>query len=268
MKKLLSLSAIAGTLLMVTLSATTVHAGMPELLDQAHGGVIVGNRDGAYDAYALEHPGGGRSITVRMNFGPWHPNNEGGIGFNLYPEGGKPAVQGLKPDAHATQLAITLTDDFPTNYLVQVHNYYHGFWMNYVLDVEGLVQAKAAVKAPVEGGTAKKPAPLAGLGRGTVPGQSHGSFDCFEFYHPGGKAVWIKMIYQPDHWIIAHGVGFNVYHGHDLIAHAEPLGLDWHTRWVKLEPAMPATYFIQVYNYIPEITLSYQIAVTEQAIAP
>ncbi|MFQ5856363.1 MAG: hypothetical protein ACE5LU_12045 [Anaerolineae bacterium] len=74
------------------------------------------------------------------------------------------------------------------------------------------------------------------------------------------------MVYEPNHWIIAHGVGFNVYRGPELVAQGQPLGLDTHTRWVKLAPTEPTTYLVQAYNYIPEILLTYQLAVTEQPV--
>lgn len=63
-------------------------------------------------------------------------------------------------------------------------------------------------------------------------------------------------------------MGFNVYRGHELVAQGQPLDLDQHTRWVKLAPADPTTYLVQVHNYIPEVVLTYQLAVTEQPVGP
>lgn len=252
--------------LLLMLATTTVHAGAPQSLDRTRGGTIAGNSGGAFDYFIFEHPGAGRPVTLRMTFSPWHPNYETGIGFNLYAENGQLAGRGEKVDAHSTQLALTVTTDFPTTYLVQVHNYYPGFQMGYSLVPEGLAAARAEVGLPVQGGTAQRPGLLVSLAQGSLPGLRHGSFDYYEFRHPGGKPMWVKMVYEPNHWIIAHGVGFNIYHGHELVAQGQPLGLDTHTRWVKLAPAEPTTYLVQIYNYIPEILLTYRLAVTEQPV--
>ncbi|MFQ5592547.1 MAG: hypothetical protein ACE5HA_00125 [Anaerolineae bacterium] len=248
-------------MLLLMLPTAVAQAGAPPALDQARGGTIVGNSGGAFDYYVLEHPGAGRAVKLRMDFAPWHINREQGIGFNLYDEKGRRVGRGMKVDPHAVELAFTLTTDFPTRYLIQVHNYYQGFVMSYSLVPEGL--ADAEVGSPATGGTAQQPGLLVDLAEGSVPGLRHGSFDYYQFYHPGGKPIWIKMVYQPDHWIIAPGVGFNAYLGHWLAAQGKSDGVAKNMRWVKLAPAEPTTYLIQVYNYIPEILLTYQLAVTE-----
>lgn len=257
-----------GTGLLLLLFATVAHAGAPPTLDQVYRGTIAGNSGGAFDYYVLEHPGAGRAVKLRMDFSPWHLNKERGIGFNLYDEKGRLVGRGVKVDPHSTELVFTLTTDFPTRYLVQVHNYYSGFVMSYSLAPEGIAEAQAEVGAPATGGTAQQPALLADLAEGSVPGLRHGSFDYFQFHHSGGKPIWIKMVYQPDHWIIAPGVGFNVYLGHWLAAQGKSDGVAKNMRWVKLAPAEPTTYLVQVYNYIPEILLTYQLAVTEQPVGP
>lgn len=245
----------------------TAQAGPPPL-DRTRSDTIVGNWGGAFHYYTLEHPGAGRLITLRLNFSPWHINKEGGIGFNLYAEKGRLAGRASKVKGQPTQLALTVTADFPTTYLVQVHNYYHGFQITYSLEPEGLAEARAEVAPPVAGGTAQQPGRLIDLAQGSVPGLRHGSFDFYEFRHPGDKRIWLKMVYQPDHWIIAPGVGFNVYLGSKLVAQAQPQGGDLHIRRVKLDPDEPTTYLVQVYNYIPEILLTYQLAVTEHPTGP
>ena len=172
----------------------------------------------------------------------------------------------MKVDPHSVELVFTLTADFLTRCLIQVHNYYPGFLMSYSLVPEGIAEAEVAL--PAAGGTAQQPALLVDLAEGSVPGLRHGSFDYFQFYHPGGKPIWIKMVYQPDHWIIAPGVGFNVYLGHWLAGRGTSDRVAKNMRWVKLAPAEPTTYLVQVYNYIPEILLTYQLAVTEQPVGP
>ncbi len=268
MRSVMRLLVSAAVGLLLALLTTVALADAPPALDRTRSGTIVGDWAGAFDYYILKHPGAGRPVTLRMVFTPWHPNNERGIGFNLYAEQGRLAGQGTRVEGRPTELAITLTADFPTEYLVQVHNYYQGFRISYTLTPEGLAKAIAEVGPPAKGGTAQQPSLLVDLAQGSVPGLRHGSFDFYEFRHPGGKPIWIKMIYQPNHWIIAHGVGFNVYRRADLVARGQPLGLDQHIRWVKLEPKEPTTYLIQVYNYIPEIVLTYRLAVTEQAVGP
>lgn len=268
MKTVTRMMAVMGVLLLLAMLAPAVRAQTPPPLNQTRTGTIAGNSGGAFDKYILKHPGGGQPVTLRMTFSPWHPNNERGIGFKLYGEKGKLAGESTKVEGHPTELALTVTADFPTEYLVQVQNYYPGFLMHYTLVPERLAKAQAEVGPPAKAGTAQQPSHLVHLAQGSLAGLRHGSFNFYEYRHPGDKPIWVKMVYQPDHWIIAPGVGFNVYHGADRVAEGEPLGLDQHIRWAKLEPSKPTTYLIQVYNYIPEIQLTYQLAVTEQKVGP
>ncbi|MBS1253956.1 MAG: hypothetical protein MAG451_03010 [Anaerolineales bacterium] len=268
MKIVNRMMAVVGVVVVFALTVTTVAADAPPSLDRTRTGSIVGNSGGAFEYYTFKHPGAGKLVKLRMTFSPWHPNKEGGIGFNLYAEQGKLAGQGVKVDSSSTELALAVAADFPTQYLVQVHNYYPGFRLGYSLRPEGLAEAQAEVGPPATDGAAQRPARLVHLAMGDVPGQRHGSFDFYELRHPGDENIWIKMVYYPNHWIIADGVGFNVYRGPERVAEGQALGLDRHIRWVKLAPAEPTTFLIQVYNYIPEILLDYRLAVTEQQVGP
>lgn len=267
MEKAIRIITVIGILLLFMMLVPAAQAQTALPLDRARSGTIVGNSGGAFDRYTLNHPGAGQPITLRMTFSPWHPNHEKGIGFKLYGARGKLIGESVKVEGHPTELALTVTADFPTEYLVQVQNYYSGFPMRYSIP-EGLAAAEARVGPPAPAGSAQRPGRLVRLAQGTLAGLRHGSFDFYKYQHPGGKPIWIKMIYQPDHWIIAPGVGFNVYRGADRVAEGQPLGLDQHIRWAKLEPDKPTLYLIQVYNYIPEIQLTYQLATTERKVSP
>jgi hypothetical protein len=257
---------VISLVVLLALSVTAVSADSRPLLDQVRTGTIAGNSGGAFDYYTLKLPGAGKLVTLRMTYGPEHAYADRGIGFNVYADNGKRVGHSRPVEGRATEMALTISTDFPAVYLVQVYNYFPGFQLSYSLWPEGLVEAQAEVGAPASDGSAQNPARLVNLAQGQVPGLRHGSYDFYQFHHPGGKSIWIKMVYYPDHWIIADGVGFKVYQGSEEVAEGQPLGLDKHIRWVELAPAKPTTYLIQVYNYIPEILLDYQLAVTEHPV--
>jgi hypothetical protein len=253
---------IIGITLLLALLSTTVQADTLPTLDRTRSGTIFGNSGGAFDQYILQHPGGDRSITLRMTYGPLHPNAEGGIGFKVYGEKGAWVGEATKVEGQPAVLTFTLTTKFPTQYLVQVQNYYPGFQISYTLEPLGLAEARARPVSVAEAGTAARPGQLVWLAQGRLAGNRAGSFDFYEYRGEAGKSVWIKMTYEPNIPVIAPGVGFNVYRGPDRVGQGSALTNDLSTRWTNLIPREPSTYLIQVYNYIPEVQLVYRLEVT------
>jgi len=118
------------------------------------------------------------------------------------------------------------------------------------------------------GQDAVQPAPRTLVGgamlSGSLVGNSAGSFDYFVINYPGGsQVVTIEVRFAPGDPAVLAGVGFNVYGpaGFD-VGESLPTGdNDGVERLVHSEEDA-TTWLIQVYNYIPDVTVSYTIGTT------
>ena len=97
---------------------------------------------------------------------------------------------------------------------------------------------------------------------GWLDGSGAGAFAYYAIdYQGGGQVITIRLKFSPHDPVARLGVGFNVYgpHGYQ-IGSGQPtqdpglLRLKWADR-------TPALWLIQVYNYIPDLTLSYSISI-------
>ncbi len=98
---------------------------------------------------------------------------------------------------------------------------------------------------------------------GTLLGNTAGTFGYLRFTAPeSGKAVTVDLNYAPDDAVIARAVGFNVYgpKGEDLGAGTNTSGRGGQ-RSLRLTSIAGMSYLVQVYNYLPKLTLDYTVTV-------
>lgn len=96
---------------------------------------------------------------------------------------------------------------------------------------------------------------------GTITGNAGGSFAFFTLPpETGDLAVKLELSYEPDDPIIARGVGFTVYDGQrrQVGQGANTTGRPGE-RTLTLLPAPGATRLVQVFNYLPNVTIRFTL---------
>ena len=103
---------------------------------------------------------------------------------------------------------------------------------------------------------------------GTVLGNAAGAFGYLRFTAPeSGKAVTVDMRYTPADPSLARAVGFNVYSGK-----GDQVGVGANTsgrggeRSLSLTSIAGMSYLVQVYNYLPNLTLAYTLTVSIEGV--
>jgi hypothetical protein len=97
-----------------------------------------------------------------------------------------------------------------------------------------------------------------------LTGNSGGAYRYYAFEYPGGAgAVPISMRAQPGHGTTGVAVGFNVYgpDGYSAGAIASDQSTTETTYALAVSSLSPGTYYVQVFNYVQGLPMSFQLAV-------
>lgn len=224
-------------------SAMSPNADRPEMLvsEDPVEGWLNGSGGGAYAYYAIDYPGDGSVITIRLKFSPHDPVARLGVGFNVYGPHGYQIGSG-EPTQDPGLLRLKWADRKPALWLIQVYNYIPDMTLSYNIAVAGL------------------PYPPATPVYGTLTGNPAGAFDYYNIDYPGDeRTLEMKLTFSPD--MRGEAVGFNVY-GPDQrrIAKGGPTE-DIGVREVRHSDDEAAPWLVQIYNYVTGFTISYDFVV-------
>lgn len=132
-------------------------------------------------------------------------------------------------------------------------------------EVEGRITvgegaAAAAAAAPAAPAAAEEPVEAARAEwAGMLAGDRGGAFDTYTLTPEASGEVELTMYYAPDNSVIGAGVGFNVYGPSGRVATGRYDGTPGQ-RAASFDAFAGASYLVQVYNYIPDVTISYNIS--------
>jgi hypothetical protein len=239
------------------------------------GGTITGKRDGNFNYFWLDYPGGRTDMTITIGYSPLAHQSDQAVGFKLFRQdpqdpnkaiiAGESAETGRNQDS-ATE-GFTLNTDPAERYLLQVFNYLdNNITINYTLIVSGLAGPV------VEAGDVSSPdraqllAPNAQLAaRGVFKGDPSGRFQYFLFPYPGGNRVVRVNVTAAANANIGDGqFGVNLYDGANQVGTAQA-GVDDRGRrsaTIVINQGDARLFGIQVYNYTPGVEVQYTVAVT------
>jgi hypothetical protein len=242
------------TLLLCLASVAAAPAGItwPERL--------VGDRGGAFAFYPIDYPGGGRVMTLELQFTPADPVAVTGAGFNLYgPNGyfiGKAKLITTKGGVGVARLAWA--ESKPASWQVQVYNYLPGTEVAYTLLVDGVQYAPAAESTEKDQSSAAASAqPLPATASGLLTGNRGGTYAFRELYVAEGTgSLQVTLNWWPDDAAISRGVGMVIYGpaGEEIRGeHAAYAG----EASASLSRSKPGRYLVQVYNYMDNLLVGW-----------
>jgi hypothetical protein len=237
-------------------------------------GTLVGSPGGAYNYYQVNYQGGNAPILFTLTYSPFWGSGNNTFGFNLYgPSGLTFAGQVTGTNGNTATAQFTLVNGAAMSVLVQVYNYSNGGSVNYTLTMSGLSGGSSAT---VVGQTNTTPGQAiavstisASLG-GAIVGSSAGSFHYYTLLYPGGNSsLAVTMNATPVYSGSGQAIGFNLYRQVPnqptiLTARSTVTAQDVHsvTTSATITGPSAAVYELQVYNYWPEVSISYGITAT------
>ncbi|HZR00379.1 MAG TPA: hypothetical protein VFC93_16375 [Chloroflexota bacterium] len=238
------------------------------------GGTLPGKRDGNFNYFWLDYPGGNTNMTITLGYSPLALNSDQAVGFKVYRQDPsdptKAQVAGESSEtgrnsSSATE-GFTLNQGAAERVLLQVFNYLDGITINYTLIVSGLagpVVDAGDVSTPDKALTLAPNAQLAA--RGNFVGDKSGRFNYFLFPYPGGnKVVTVTVTSEANAQIGDGQFGFNLWDGTNRVGTAAG-GVDQRgrrTASLTINQGDAKLFGIQVYNYTPGIDVHYTIAIT------
>jgi hypothetical protein len=262
--RLLAVASFVLLLLPVTPAAA---AQTLPILNPMNTGTLVGTSGGAFNKYVLQYPGGDQSVTITMDYSPWSPNWNYGIGFQVYDPSGTLIGEGAPVSGQPMELSMTFAADTPGNYTVAVQDYFPGFSMNYTLQVQGLQPASATSSL----GSALTPVAhiqaLPSLNNqarsGVLGGNPAGAFDKYVLQYPGGdQPVTITMNFSPYTPDWGYGIGFQVYDPNgQLVGEGSPVSGQPMELSMTLTSDTAGNYVVAVQNYYFDFTINYSLQV-------
>ncbi len=237
-------------------AATTLAANVP-IADQ-----LIGQTTGGTANYPFV--GDGRVVTVVFRYANGNPVIDPGVGFIVFQGtdvvSNQPASGGVNG---------TTTYSFQTSsgagYDLQAYNYIPGFPMNYSL----LLADPFQPLPPATAGPVVTPTPAAGqpvLSRGQSivqesAGQASGSTNDYLLVGDG-QPLTLVLNYRPRDPIVDSAVGMNVYDQWANALQTRPMGTSVNPSsalvWT-FTPAAATNYDIQVFNYQPNLTVTYTL---------
>jgi len=236
---------------------------------------LTGNSGGAYRYYAFEYPGGAGAVPITMRAQPGHGTTGVAVGFNVYGPDGY-AAGAITSDRSTTDstYALAVSSLRPGTYYIQVFNYVQGLPMHFQLDVNGLT----ASAQPVGPGAGSSPGraistDLSSLTTGgQLAGSTSGAFAYYALGYPGGQEpMTITVGYSPSTPTSDRAVGCNLYRGYPASPGGSALaGQCAETGRNESSATTGFTYsgdaaerfLLQVFNYLPDLTVNYTLIVS------
>jgi hypothetical protein len=236
------------------------------------GGILPGKRDGSFNYYELDYPGGRSPMAITIGYSPTTSTSDKAVGFKVYrrdstvKEGaviaGESAENG-RNESSATA-GFTLNADAAERYLLQVYNYLDNITVNYTLIVSGLAGPVAEVGDISSSARAHVLSRDQMAARGAFSGDVSGRFHYYLVQYTGeNRDVRITVTAEPNARIGDGMFGFNLYRDADTAGLARA-GLDdkgRRTATLTIKEGDPRTFGIQIYNYSPGAEVRYAITV-------
>jgi hypothetical protein len=253
-------------------------------LDAAHSSVsdsIVGNPGGAYRYYRFHYQGGSAPVVVSVVYQPgFASTGPQAFGFNLYGPSGL-SFNNVHVGDNGFQSTNQYTLAYPAamDVLVQVYNYTAGMQISYTLTVSGItggstatVTASASNTSP---GTAATVSAVNAVLGGSLVGNAAGAFHYYTLNYPGGNSpLTVTMNATPVYNGQGQGYGFNLYRPSSNGSSPTLVATGYTTAQIAngtsnsmtitqtIHGQSASQYQLQVYNYWPNVSISYGITVT------
>ena len=232
-------------------------------------GALTGQRDGAFQYFTVEYPGGWPTLTVNMAYSPPSPLQNNMVGFLLWRVGdGNLVARSTENsrDATSATLSASYQADAADTLLVQAFNYQPDLSIGFNLSIDGaggtLTEATANT-IPAQAYVLSADVPAM---RGTVPAGLDATFHFYLLNSPGGnKEVTVGITADEDFRFTDQSIGFNLFKGADLAAQVNSHRSDRGNKriaYYTIKGDEATTYGIQVFNYTKGLPLHYAIYVT------
>jgi hypothetical protein len=188
-------------------------------------GSLYGSSAGAYAYYAVDYPGDGRMVTIRVAYAPADPVTRGGFGFRVYAPGGQPLGRGTPAPDSVGALELHASGAKRVRWLVQVYNYLPGQRVDYSVAAAGL---PASTERPSS--TSRLP-----------------------------NADAVSAAFAADDPVISDGVGLVVYGPLGEAVAGQKTGTPG-LRVATFASRAAGTCLVQVYNYVDGLALRYTVS--------
>jgi len=220
-------------------------------------GELVGSRGGAFGYYSINYPGDNSVVTIELRFKPADPVTKSAFGFNVYGSNGFVLGEGIftgHRDGHGV-LDFQYSDHRPGTWLVQVYNYAPNHHVGYGIVVKDLREPPPPAPV-VEAPAPRAAAPVPLIGAGYLTGWPGGSYTYYNVTVESTADVQLTMSSSAENAGLVSGVGFVVYGpaGEVCRGTADAVAGE---RKATLPAKAPGVYKVQVYNYVPGLTISY-----------
>jgi hypothetical protein len=258
------LAVCALSLSLVAAAPGTAESAQTLLNEQVVAATLTGNRAGAFGYYQISYPGNASVVTIQLRFTPGDPVTKSAVGFNVYGPNGFHIGQGVDVAATSAEAIFELAyaDTNPATWLIQVYNYLPGATISYQIKASGLpAYAAAPPSAPaVTPPPASQPVVSTALdASGFLTGNGGGAYSVHKVtVSAAGRDIEVTLNWSPDDPVIAQGVGMVVYGPTGQVIQGAATGRPGE-RVATLSASSPGDYQVQLYNYIPGLTIQYTL---------
>ena len=238
-------------------------ADHPKILSNnlASQGGLYGDSAGAYAYYALDYPGDGRTVTIKLSYAPADPVTRIGFGFCVYAPGGQLIGRGVPAADGVGFLELHASGTQHARWLVQVYNYLPQHPVAYSVTATGLPElVKATPVARLANADAASAVTLGDAESGTLVGARAGAYAFYKLSYPGdGSVVTLRATFAPDDPVTASGIGLVVYgpSGETIVGQSTSTA---GVREASLSSRVAGSYLIQIYNYVEGLALRYTLS--------
>jgi hypothetical protein len=225
-------------------------------------GSLYGSSAGAYAYYAVDYPGDGRMVTIRVAYAPADPVTRGGFGFRVYAPGGQPLGRGTPAPDSVGALELHASGAKRVRWLVQVYNYLPGQRVDYSVAAAGLPASteRPSSTSRLPNADAGSAATLGAAESGVLVGARAGAYAFYKFAYAGnGAVVTVSAAFAADDPVISDGVGLVVYGPLGEAVAGQKTGTPG-LRVATFASRAAGTCLVQVYNYVDGLALRYTVS--------
>lgn len=267
----------------LAVSARSQDANNPEALlpDRPLTGTLPGAPAGSFAYFAVDYPGGGQELVIRMTPRPSDPSSSNRIAFNVYGPSGLVGESRTAQETDPSVRVFRYSSNDPVRLLVQLYNYTLTDTITYTIVASGIaalapsapptptVAAPVATATPPTGAPpAAAPAPAtpqalpeAGGLSGTLVGSAGGAFALVPIPYSGdGSDLVVTATIWPDDSVLAKAVGFVIYAPDGRRVAESTTTATPGERRATLSASAAGNYTVQVFNYAEGATVSYALS--------
>jgi hypothetical protein len=226
---------------------------------------------GGFAFYAFDNPSIGTTGLFSLTFTPTDSTTANAFGVNLYQNGAQLlAMNGLSPNPGSNASNFSTAAAGPI--LVQIYNYLPASVASYSFTITGIASPSTSVTAPVVatpvgpiGSTSANPLPQpASLSvAGSQVGNANGAFTFYSFNYPGnGEIGTVVLNVYPNDPNTTNDIGVNLYLAGANVLSMNAKGTIPGSNTGTFSSMTPGTVILEVYNYNPSLTYSYNVVVS------